>query len=115
MCPECRNGLAAELKNVLRVAGCVCVGVGGGLVVCLRFLRGFKPAKSLPPPTPTPQYSEPSCAYALGGLKLFSININSIRGRKLELLAFLEVHQPPVVAIQCCLLLHCCFTSTVNI
>ena len=36
----------------------------------------------------------------LGGLKLISININSIRGKKLDLLAFLEVHQPHVVAIQ---------------
>ena len=36
----------------------------------------------------------------LGGLKLTSININSIRGKKLDLLAFLEVHQPHVVAIQ---------------
>ena len=37
---------------------------------------------------------------ALGGLKLISININSIRGKKLDLLAFLKVHQPHVVAIQ---------------
>ena len=36
----------------------------------------------------------------LGGLKLIGININSIRGKKLDLLAFLEVHQPHVVAIQ---------------
>ena len=36
----------------------------------------------------------------LGGLKLISININSIRGKKLDLSAFLEVHQPHVVAIQ---------------
>ena len=36
----------------------------------------------------------------LGGLKLTSININSIRGKKLDLLAFLEVDQPHVVAIQ---------------
>ena len=36
----------------------------------------------------------------LDGLKLISININSIRGKKLDLLAFLEVHQPHVVAIQ---------------
>ena len=36
----------------------------------------------------------------LGGLKLISININSIRGMKLDLLAFLEVHQPHAVAIQ---------------
>ena len=33
-------------------------------------------------------------------MKLISININSIRGKKLDLLAFLEVHQPHVVAIQ---------------
>ena len=36
----------------------------------------------------------------LGGLKLISIRINSIRGKKLDLLAFLEVHQPHVSAIQ---------------
>ena len=36
----------------------------------------------------------------LGGLKLISININSIRGKKLDLLVFLEVHQPHFVAIQ---------------
>ena len=36
----------------------------------------------------------------LGGLKLISININSIKSKKLDLLAFLEVHQPHVVAIQ---------------
>ena len=29
-----------------------------------------------------------------------SININSIRGKKLELLAFLDFHQPQIVAIQ---------------
>ena len=28
----------------------------------------------------------------LGGMKLISININSIRGKKLDLLAFLEVN-----------------------
>ena len=36
----------------------------------------------------------------IGGLKFVSININSIRGKKLELLAFLVFHQPHVVAIQ---------------
>ena len=35
----------------------------------------------------------------LGGLKLTSINMNSIRGKKLGLLAFLEVHRRRVVAI----------------
>ena len=34
----------------------------------------------------------------LAGLKL--ISINRIRGKKLDLMAFLEVHQPHVVAIQ---------------
>ena len=34
------------------------------------------------------------------GLKFISININNIRGKKLELLAFLDFHQPHVVAIQ---------------
>ena len=33
-------------------------------------------------------------------LKFVSININSIRGKKLELLAFLDFHQPHIVAIQ---------------
>ena len=33
-------------------------------------------------------------------LKFVSININSIRGKKLELLAFLDFHQPQIVAIQ---------------
>ena len=32
--------------------------------------------------------------------KLGHININSIRGKKLELLAFLDLHQPQIVAIQ---------------
>ena len=34
------------------------------------------------------------------GLKFVSININSIRSKKLELLAFLDFHQPQIVAIQ---------------
>ena len=34
------------------------------------------------------------------GLKFVSINISSIRGKKLELLAFLDFHQPQIVAIQ---------------
>ena len=34
------------------------------------------------------------------GLKFVSININSIRGKKLELFAFLDFHQPQIVAIQ---------------
>ena len=33
-------------------------------------------------------------------LKLGQININSIRGKKLELLAFPDFHQPQIVAIQ---------------
>ena len=37
----------------------------------------------------------------MGGLKFVRININSIRGnKKLELLAFLDFHQPHIVAIQ---------------
>ena len=35
----------------------------------------------------------------ISGLKFISMNINSIRGKKLELLAFLDFHQPHVVAI----------------
>ena len=34
------------------------------------------------------------------GLKFVNININSMRGKKLELLAFLDFHQPHIVAIQ---------------
>ena len=37
---------------------------------------------------------------SLGGLKFISLNINSIRGTKLDLLAFLDVHNPHIVAIQ---------------
>ena len=36
----------------------------------------------------------------ISGLKFISMNINSIRGKKLELLAFLDFYQPHVVAIQ---------------
>ena len=36
----------------------------------------------------------------ISGLKFISMNINSIRGKNLELLAFLDFHQPHVVAIQ---------------
>ena len=36
----------------------------------------------------------------LGGLKLIRMNINSIRSKELDLLAFLEVHQPQAVTIQ---------------
>ena len=35
-----------------------------------------------------------------GGLKFISLNINSIRGKKLDLLAFLDVHNPHIVATQ---------------
>ena len=33
-------------------------------------------------------------------MKFFSININSIRGKKLELLAFIDLYEPQIVAIQ---------------
>ena len=36
----------------------------------------------------------------ISGLKFSSININSIRGKKLELLAFIDFHQPQILAIQ---------------
>ena len=36
----------------------------------------------------------------ISGLTFISMNINSIRGKKLEFLAFLDFHQPHVVAIQ---------------
>ena len=35
----------------------------------------------------------------ISGMKFISMNINSIRGKKLELLAFLDFHQQHVVAI----------------
>ena len=37
---------------------------------------------------------------SLKGLKFVSLNINGIRGKKLELLAFLDYHKPDIVAIQ---------------
>ena len=36
----------------------------------------------------------------ISGLKFVSININSIRGKKLELLVLLDFHQPQIVVIQ---------------
>ena len=36
----------------------------------------------------------------ISGLKFASININSIRVKKLEMLAFIDFHQPQIVAIQ---------------
>ena len=36
----------------------------------------------------------------ISGLKFSSININSIRGKKLELLAFIDFHQSQILAIQ---------------
>ena len=47
--------------------------------------------------TPTPDTTKPSF---VEGLKFCSININSIRGKILKLLAFLDAHQPHVVASQ---------------
>ena len=41
--------------------------------------------------------SKNSC---ISGLKFSSININSIRGKKLELLAFIDFHQSQILAIQ---------------
>ena len=37
---------------------------------------------------------------SLKGLKFVSLNINGIRGKKLELVAFLDCHKPDTVAIQ---------------
>ena len=47
-------------------------------------------------------YSAPSTnkTTSLNGLKFVSLNINGIRGKKLELLAFLDYHKPDSVAIQ---------------
>ena len=36
----------------------------------------------------------------ISGLKFASININSIRGKNLQMLVFLDFHQPHIVAIQ---------------
>ena len=36
---------------------------------------------------------------SLKGMKFVSLNINGIRGKKLELLAFLDYHKPDIVAI----------------
>ena len=37
---------------------------------------------------------------ALGELEFISLNINSIRGKKLDLMAFLDIHNPHIVAIR---------------
>ena len=42
----------------------------------------------------------PSKNSFISGLKFSSININSIRGKKLELLAFIDFHQSQILAIQ---------------
>ena len=47
--------------------------------------------------SPTPDTTKPSF---IKWLKFCSININGIRGKILEFLAFLDAHQPHVVAIQ---------------
>ena len=36
----------------------------------------------------------------VSGLKFSSINVDGIRSKKLELLAYLDFHQPQIVAIQ---------------
>ena len=49
------------------------------------------------------KYPDPACRNkptSINGLKSASININSIRGIKLELVAFLDFYKPDVVAIQ---------------
>ena len=59
-----------------------------------RFVPLTKEKKDRPSPCGTNKSS------FISGLKFISRNINSIRGKKLELLAFLNFHQPHVVAIQ---------------
>ena len=59
-----------------------------------RFVPLTKVKKDRSPPCGTNKSS------FISGLKFISMNINSIRGKKLELLAFLDFHQPHVVAIQ---------------
>ena len=49
------------------------------------------------------KYPNPPCSYkptSINGLKFASININSIRGKRLELVAFIDFNKPDVVAIQ---------------
>ena len=49
------------------------------------------------------KYRNPPCSNkptSINGLKFASININNIRGKKLELAAFLDFYKPDVVAIQ---------------
>ena len=48
----------------------------------------------------------------ISGLKFISMNINSIRGKKLELLAFLDFHQPHVVAPRNQNRQFCCYFRT---
>ena len=59
-----------------------------------RFVPLTKEKKDRPSPCGTNKSS------FISGLKFISMNITSIRGKKLELLAFLDFHQPHVVAIQ---------------
>ena len=59
-----------------------------------RFVPLTKEKKDRPSPCGTNKSS------FISGLKFISMNINSIRGKKLELLAFLDFHQPHVVVIQ---------------
>ena len=59
-----------------------------------RFELLVKKANKYPIP---PCTNKPTSIY---GLKFASININSIRGNKLELVAFLDFYKPDVVAIQ---------------
>ena len=49
--------------------------------------------------TRTPQTGTSKYKF-ISGLKFTSININSIRGKKHELLAFIDFHPPQIVAIQ---------------
>ena len=45
-------------------------------------------------------YANTNKTTSLNGLKCVSLSINGIRGKKLELLAFLDYHKPDIVAIQ---------------
>ena len=59
-----------------------------------RFISLAKDSETKPPSTGTKNNK------FVSGLKFSSINVNGIRSKKLELLAYLDCHQPQVVAIQ---------------
>ena len=59
-----------------------------------RFIPLAKDSETITPSTGTKNNK------IISGLKFSSINVNSIMSKKLELLAYLDFHQPQIVAIQ---------------